>query len=125
MVLDVLLAFSRAGKHYVSLFARRMKKQRVAAAAHVRGHDGSNPIRGRATTTETVTRNDEVAAEAEEGRGEWLCFDDAHIRVLASWKEAKRFCAKVMKGGGLRGFACGAFSIFFFEVRRSQDTVVV
>ena len=100
----------------MSLFARRMKKQQVAAAAHVRDHsDDSNPIRGHATTTtDTVTRNEGEAEEkTEEGRGEWLCFDDAHIRVLASWKEAKRFCAKVMIVGGLAGCACDAFPNVF------------
>jgi hypothetical protein len=34
-----------------------------------------------------------------EARGEWLCFDDEHIRVLASWNHAKRFCAKVRWAG--------------------------
>lgn len=71
----------------MSLFARRMKATAPPPPSNGdSGGGGGNPAAADGRSS---------GGSSGEGRGEWLCFDDAHIRVLASWKDAKRFCAKV------------------------------
>ena len=41
-------------------------------------------------------------AAGQAGRGEWVCFDDEKVKVLASWRDVQVYCLKV-KRGRIRG----------------------
>jgi len=60
------------GLHYVSMFARRVTQPAALHSASLLPPEGGGRRR----------------------RGEWLVFDDAHIRVLPSWRDAKEFCVR-------------------------------